>query len=301
MAQIAPTDGFVEANGLRFHYRRWMPENLSPALVPLLLVHGLASSAHIWNLVAPLFAGAGFVTTAIDQRGHGESDKPETGYDFATIVEDDETIVSDLALKNPALIGHSWGASVVLQYAATYPERVPAIVLVDGGTNQLSARSGWTREQAMTALAPPRFAGTPRGVFLARIQSGALAQQWTPELEDIMLHIVQLRDDDTVAPRLDFDNHLKIVSAMWDQPTFDLYKQVCCPILVIVAEQEATNEQQQTMQQARNEGLARISSLNTNVTIIRMPNTIHDIPLQRPQQLFEVITETSPIREALHL
>lgn len=298
---ITPTDGFVEAPGLRFHYRRWALENPPSALVPLLLVHGLASSAHIWNLVAPLFAEAGFVTTAIDQRGHGESDKPDTGYDFATIVEDDAVIVRDLALKNPALIGHSWGASVVLQYAATYPEQVPAIVLVDGGTNQLSARSGWTREEAMKALAPPRFAGTPRGVFLSRIQIGPLGQQWTPELEDIMLHIVQLRDDDTVAPRLEYENHLKIVSAMWDQPTFDLYNQVRCPILVIVAEQDATTEQQRMMQQARNEGLARIQSLNSNVTIIRMPNTIHDIPLQRPQKLFEEITETSPIREALHL
>ena len=287
---VVPTDGFVQADGLRFHYRRWTPEHPSSSRVPLLLVHGLASSAHIWNFVAPMFADAGFVTTAIDQRGHGESDKPDTGYDFATIVEDDAAIIRDLSLKRPTLIGHSWGASVVLQYAATYPEQVSAIVLVDGGTNQLSARPGWTREEAMKVLAPPRFAGTPRSEFIARIQSGPLGQHWTPELEDIMLHIVQLRDDDTVAPRLDFDNHLQIVSAMWDQQTFDLYEQVRCPILVIVAEQEATSEQQRTMQQARNEGLSRIQTLNSNVTIIRMPNTIHDIPLQRPRELFEKIT-----------
>ncbi|HCI79968.1 MAG TPA: hypothetical protein DHW02_09775 [Ktedonobacter sp.] len=88
---------------------------------------------------------------------------------------------------------------------------------------------------------------------------------------------------------------------MWDQPTFDLYRQVHCPILIIVAEQEATNEQMRSMQQARNEGLARIQSLNSNATIIRMPNTIHDIPLQRPQELFETITQTSPVKEALGL
>lgn len=294
---LAPTDGFVLVNGLRFHYRRWTPEHPSPSLVPLLLVHGLASSAHIWNLVAPMFANAGFLTTALDQRGHGESDKPDEGYDFATIVEDDAAIVRTLSLKHPALIGHSWGASVVLQYAATYPEQVAAIVLVDGGTNQLSARPGWTREQALEVLAPPRFAGTPREVFLSRIRSGPLSQQWSPEIEDILLHIVQLRDDNTVAPRLDFDNHLKIVSAMWDQATFNLYKQVRCPILIIVAEQEATN----TQQQARNEGLAHIQTLNSNVTVIRMPNTIHDIPLQRPKKLFEEITSWgSHLNRATH-
>ena len=296
-----PEDGFVEEGGLRFHYRRWKPEHISASLVPLLLVHGLASAAHIWDVVAPTFANTGFIVTAIDQRGHGESDKPTDGYDFAQIVEDDAAIVRTLGLVKPALFGHSWGASVVLQYAATYPEQVSALVLVDGGTNQLSARPGWTREQALKELAPPRFAGTPRETFLSRVRSGPLGQQWTPQLEDIMLHIVQVRDDDTVAPRLDFDNHLKIVSALWDQPTFELYSRVRCPILVIVAEQEPVDERQREMQHMRNEGLARIAALNAQVTIVRMANTIHDIPLQRPEALFETVMHTSPIRAALGL
>ena len=286
---ILPTDGFVAANGLRLHYRRWSPLEEHPDLPPILLLHGLASATHIWNLVAPLLAGRGYSVTALDQRGHGESDKPASGYDYETIIADDIDVILALAIEKPVIVGHSWGASVALQYGATYPERVTALVLVDGATNQLSQRPGWTREQALIDLAPPRFAGTPRETFLSYFKSGPLGKQWSPELEESVLHIVQLRDDDTVAPRLDFENHLQIIAAMWDQPTVELYSYVRRPLKLIVAEQFPTTEEQQTFYARRNEGIARIQSILPSVQVVRMPDTIHDIPLQRPRELAEEI------------
>jgi pimeloyl-ACP methyl ester carboxylesterase len=112
---------------------------------------------------------------------------------------------------------------------------------------------------------------------------------WTPQLEDIILHIVQLRDDDTVAPRLDFDNHLQIIGAMWDQPTFDLYRQVTCPITLIVAEQGTSDPSREAFLRMRREGVARIQALRPDIHIVLMSNTIHDIPLQRPARLAEEI------------
>src|SRR5579871_6181256 len=133
---IQPVDGFVVANGLRLHYRRWLPLEERPELPPLVLLHGLASGSHIWNLVAPLLAGRGYSVTAFDQRGHGESDKPASGYGYETIIADDAGAIEALQIVKPALVGHSWGASVALQYAVTYPERVRSLTLVDGATNQ---------------------------------------------------------------------------------------------------------------------------------------------------------------------
>ncbi len=286
---IQSVDGFVIANGLRLYYRRWLPLEEHPELPPILLLHGLASATHIWNLVAPLLADRGYSVTALDQRGHGESDKPTNGYDYETIIADDTDAIRALQIEKPVLVGHSWGATVALQYAATYPERLTALTLVDGATNQLSQRPGWTREQALIDLAPPRFAGTPRETFLSYFKSGPLGQQWSPELEDSVLHIVQLRDDDTVAPRLDFENHLQIIGAMWDQPTIELYSRVRCPLKLIVAEQQPASEEQQTFFARRNSGIARIQSIVPSISVVRMPDTIHDIPFQRPRELAEEI------------
>jgi pimeloyl-ACP methyl ester carboxylesterase len=291
---IQPVDGFIPANGLQLHYRRWSPPELESTSPHIFLLHGLASAAHIWDLVAPLLAARGYIVTALDQRGHGESDKPSSGYDFDTIVADDAAAAQALHIVRPIIVGHSWGALVALQYAAVHSEQVAALVMVDGGVGQLSLRPGWSREQAMKDLAPPRFASTPRETFLSYIKNGPLGQQWTPQLEDIMLHIVQLRDDDTVAPRLDFENHLQIIGAMWDQPTYDLYRQLHCPTTIILAEQKATSATQEAFFRMRSEGLAYIQQLRPDIRVVRMPDTIHDIPLQRPSELAEEIVRASP-------
>ena len=52
-----------------------------------MLLHGLASTHRIWDLVAPLLA-QDFSVVALDQRGHGESAKPDSGYDFGTVAAD---------------------------------------------------------------------------------------------------------------------------------------------------------------------------------------------------------------------
>ena len=239
---IHTEDGFVTANGLQIHYRRWWTNDNNSALPPVLLLHGLASSSHIWNFAAPQLNMRGYTVYALDQRGHGESEKPDSGYDFDTILADDADALAALEIEHSVLVGHSWGAMVALQFAALHVEQVNALVLVDGATNQLSTRAGWSREQAMKDLAPPRFAGTPRETFLSSYRSSPLGEQWSSELEESVLNIVQLREDDTVAPRLDYENHLQIIGAMWDQPTFDLFRKVQCPITLIVADQEPANE-----------------------------------------------------------
>jgi len=165
------------------------------------------------------------------------------------------------------------------------------LVLVDGATNQLSARPGWSREQAIKDLAPPRFAGTPRESFLSYYRNSPLGGQWSPELEESVLNIVQLRDDDTVAPHLDYENHLQIISAMWDQSTFDLYRKVRCPITLIVADQEPMNDAMKEFMNMRKQGIAHIQEVQSDVRIVMMQNTMHDIPLQRPEELAELIVK----------
>lgn len=288
---IQPEDGCISVKHLQLHYRRWPVASPDPHLPPILLLHGLASAARIWDLVAPLLAERGYLVTALDQRGHGESDKPESGYDFASIVEDDFIAARSLGMQRPIVVGHSWGASVALQYAVAHVDYITALVLVDGATNQLSLRPNWSREQARRDLAPPRFAGTPRDVFLSSYRRGPLGQQWTPELEEIVLHIVQLREDNTVAPRLDFEHHLHIIGAMWDQPLFDLYQQVRCPMKLIVAEQQPANETQTERFRVRRQGIEYIQALRPDLHVVRMPDTIHDIPLQRPAQLAQEILQ----------
>src|SRR5262249_8634210 len=58
------------------------------AAAPFVLVHGLASNARLWDGVAEHLHAAGHTVVVIDQRGHGLSDAPESGYDLETAVGD---------------------------------------------------------------------------------------------------------------------------------------------------------------------------------------------------------------------
>ncbi len=313
---MTPRDGTAEVRGLRLHYREWQrAEGADGRQAPILLIHGLASAARIWDLTAPLLAGKGHRVVALDQRGHGESDKPDTGYTFEEIVADDHALAEQLGLvaqagagpvasaspsagvgdQRPLIVGHSWGGSVVVQYAATHPEDVRGIVLVDGGFTQMSQRPGWTKERMLKDLAPPQFAGTPAETFLGFIRRGELAKRWAPVYEEIALNIVQLRPDGTVAPRLALANHLQILEAMWDQPTLALYERISCPILIVCPEQAPADDRMRQFLQSKREGIARLLERHPGIRVEYLENTIHDVPLQRPERLAALIEEVASL------
>src|SRR2546428_120887 len=84
MSMSTASGGCAGVRGRRLGFDERGPADASGTLV---LVHGLGSSRHIWDLVAPELASK-YRVLALDQRGHGESDEPDTGYDFPSIVAD---------------------------------------------------------------------------------------------------------------------------------------------------------------------------------------------------------------------
>lgn len=73
---------FVSVNGIRLHYLDWGGKG--PVL---LFLTGMGCSAYIFGDFAPRFVDQ-FHVLALDRRGHGDSDYPETGYDPDTLTED---------------------------------------------------------------------------------------------------------------------------------------------------------------------------------------------------------------------
>ena len=139
---------------------RALASGLDQTGIPFVLVHGLASNARMWDGVAAELAAAGHPVVWIDQRGHGQSGKPDDGYDFTTIVNDLVVLISELGFHRPIVVGQSWGGNVVLELAATHPEVPGAVVAVDGGFIELASRfDDWAACKEM--LTPPHLVGTP--------------------------------------------------------------------------------------------------------------------------------------------
>lgn len=103
----------------------------------VVLVPGFGMTHEAWDRQVRVLAEAGHRVVAIDQRGHGRSDKPLTGYDVARLSDDLLAVLDALAVTSCSLVGWSFGGQVCFRTAAAAPERVERLVLV--GSNAVRA------------------------------------------------------------------------------------------------------------------------------------------------------------------
>ena len=277
-----PSDRSVVVGGLRLRYRDWGGRGQH-----VVLLHGLASTRHIWDLVAPILA-ADFSVVALDQRGHGESDKPDGGYDFATVSGDLHGFVEALGLEHPVVVGHSWGGNVALEYGVAHPGVPRGLCFVDGGTIEVSARPGMTLERAKRDMAPPVFTGVTVDEMRERARAWRPELPPTPEIEEIRLSNFEVLQDNTVRAKLSHENHMRVIEAFWEHKPSVLYSQVECPVLLMPARQ--TNADPERARRFRGEeAIALAEKRLRRSSTVWLEDSIHDVPLQRPGLVADVI------------
>src|SRR4029453_2655496 len=142
-----------------------------PTAAPFVLVHGLASNVRLWDGVAAHLPAPGPPVVAIDQRGHGRSDAPDSGYDLATAIADLRALIGALGLERPILAGQSWGGTVVLGAAWERPAAVRGVACVEGGVVEL-AQSYPVWEDCLAKLTPPALDHLTLAELEARIRKG---------------------------------------------------------------------------------------------------------------------------------
>lgn len=121
----APTDGFVTAGGVKLHYVDWGGHGEA-----LLFIAGSGDNAHAFDELAPAFVDR-FRVLALTRRGFGESDKPETGYDVATLTDDVRRFLDAKGIESASLVGHSAGGNELIELAVRHPQRVSRLVFLD--------------------------------------------------------------------------------------------------------------------------------------------------------------------------
>ena len=240
---------------------------------PYLLVHGLSSNARLWTGVATRLAALGHRVVAVDQRGHGRSDKPDDGYDLATAVDDLVVVIERLALARPVVAGQSWGGNVALELAWRRPDLVRALVCVDGGLIELQERyPRW--EDCEAVLAPPPLSG----VALADVERHVRATYagWPDDGIAAQLANLEVREDGTVAPWLTPPRHLALLRALWEHRPSARLRELQVPVVVVKADgptSALTDEQ-----------VARAEREIPDVRVVRQPGH-HDLHAEQPDKV----------------
>jgi pimeloyl-ACP methyl ester carboxylesterase len=289
-----PIGAWVENNGVRLHVRDWTagpPTRGRRADRAALLIHGLASSSHIWDLVAPRLSRAGIHAVAYDQRGHGESSKPPSGYGFDETTADAAEVIRDLRLRRPVVAGHSWGANVALELAVRRPRLVGSVVLLDGAYTRMSDRMDWPT--ARRELEPPDIDGMTVEDFLAwpRIHLGD-ALNITPQIEQVFLSLVRVDDRGRIHRRLPVRKHIRIVRAIWKQNTLELLRRVNVPTLVLAVRSVPGAPDPAGLVEEGRRAARAVREIGPPIRF-EWIDGIHDIPLQRPGAVARRIIESA--------
>ena len=115
---------------IQISYLQWNSSVNSSSSQKLLLLHGLADQALVWQSLGEQLSDR-YHIVAPDMRGHGESSKPDQGYKFSELIADLEALMEHLQWSNAHILGHSWTGKLAAIWARQNPKRFKSLILVD--------------------------------------------------------------------------------------------------------------------------------------------------------------------------
>ncbi len=217
-------DGYVAANGLRFHY--WRTGGDKPSVV---LCHGFSDNGLCWLPVARALE-ADYDVIMLDARGHGLSDAPEDGYTTEDRAADLAACIRALGLEKPAVLGHSMGGATAAYAAYKYPELIGKALLEDPAWWDDNPHQPMTEEERQT--------------FVEERRAGILAQK-SKSREALM---AQCRKDCPAWAEEELGNWAiskqqmsPYVIGIFEQqrpPWREMVAEIRCPVLLITANVE---------------------------------------------------------------
>jgi len=218
-----PAVQYLNVNGIRLAYYDWPGEGEPLVCIPSITGHKGTFTALAAEL-SPRYR-----VIALDLRGRGDSDKPETGYGFAYHARDVMGVLDALGLNRATLVGHSFGATASVYTASLHPDRVKALVLLDGGADP--------KPDTLKAMYPTitwlKKTYPSIDEYLTRQRAVVYHKPWTMALEHYLREDVLTLPDGSVrskssADALEHDLDMHFWSNVWFHLPF-----LRCPVLFL--------------------------------------------------------------------
>lgn len=266
-------DGWLEHDGVRLHYVEW--EATDPEEddgTALFLLHGLSANARYWERFAARFPHRRLV--ALDQRSHGASDRPPTGYEIETVAADAAHAIRAIGLDRPVVAGHSWGCTTALALAGLHPDLVSGLAVIDGPVQPMSERLAWADVMHLMQPPLPRYASLEEAYAQARTYVGnAWGEDLQPGVDAGFIH----EGDAWVLP-LTSGVRLQILRHMYDFQPQILWARLEVPALLALAGAD------EAMRAWKEAGAASVAEVAPGVDV-RWYDSRHDIPQIAPDPL----------------
>lgn len=207
----------------------------NPAGNKLVFLHGLMGSASNWRTVAKTFEDR-YHILAFDQRGHGRSFQPESGFAPRDFAQDLKLILDDLGWESVFLVGHSMGGRNALEFAAHFAHRVKALVLEDIGPEASS--EAMNRIERLLSLVPVPFPSRERARDFFEKEYAELITFYPQALvvAKFFLSNVEQKSDGSWNWRFDLKAIRGALQAGRQEDRWDALRNLKMPVLIIRGE-----------------------------------------------------------------
>lgn len=257
----------------------------------ILFLHFSGGTLNMWNGVLPLFTQS-YRVVAPDMRGHGQSDKPATGYHIEDMANDMYLLLQALGIEVCHVIGSSMGAEIGLCLAAAHPEKVASLVcegalynefgelgVFPGNAEEIEREKETQRARHLERRMPK---ADSRMAYLEEAKVPFVEQGiWNEHVLAFLESTIVEAEDETFTSH--YQNHVRAeyIQKYWGAAFEDYYSKVQCPVLFLPSEEEWENERIR-------HSLNVFSALVSEYEIKRIPNSIHAyVWMQLPQEAGE--------------
>lgn len=246
---------------------------------PVILVHGFGTCNFLWRAVAPAITAAGHTAYSLDMLGHGQSDRPlDADFGIAAQAEYLDAAMTVLRVARGVIVGVDIGGDVAMKLAATRPDRVDKLVLINTPAfEELPARD-ITQMQRRTA----RFAfSLTRGVMGAAPLLEGVLKGSVADPEHMPMRLVARY----LAPFVGKEgaNHLlTLASSIRNELDEDDYGAIQAPTLIIWGDEDKWVDGK----------LAdRLANAIPEARLMRLAGVGRLVPEENPEQLSELLLD----------
>ncbi len=204
----------------------------------MVLVHATGFHGRVWDPFLPALAER-FRVVTLDQRGHGDSDKPDGGYEWPRFGEDVLAAVDHLGLEGPAAMGHSAGAAALVLAESRRPGTFSRLVLMDPVTPPPDARRFFSGEENPLARSSLKRRRVWDSVdqMVGRLAEGSPLRDWREEfLRAYVEHGTVPRSDGTIELKCPPEVESQIYRMGGTHDAWERLAELHCPVLGLVGE-----------------------------------------------------------------
>jgi pimeloyl-ACP methyl ester carboxylesterase len=235
---------------------------------PVVFLHGLAGHAGEWDTTAEPMRGR-YRVVALDQRGHGASERRPADVSRAAYVADVVAVIGELGLEDAIVVGQSLGGHTAMLVAAARPDLVRALVMVEAGPGGPGPDLPRDIEKWLASWPVPFASRTAAAEFFG---GGLAGSGWAAGLEE---------RGDGWWPRFERQLMVRSLLEISRRSFWQEWEQVRCPALVVLAESGFIPA-----------GEAReMARSRPGTVMVAVPGAGHDVHLEKPEMVRTAITD----------